>query len=324
MKKRFLVGIFVSIFFVWLILQKVNLRETLQIISSANITYLLLILLLYIPMLTIRGLRWKIILNASDKISTITFIQGICVSQMTNNLIPLRAGDFAQAYFLGTKANLNIARVFSSVILERIADFIILSTITILGSSFALFPAIIRKERIVLLFFIVVSVVFITFKSEEKLKNLIERILPAGKPKEKILKIFENFYTGLHSIKDTKQIIQITSYSILLWFLSSLGTYLCLNAVSINIGILPAVVVFAVTSLNFALPASPANLGTYEFFAITAVSIFGVDKNSALSFALLSHLISWLPITLLGLGILSNSGITFKTISRKFKTNNVV
>jgi hypothetical protein len=53
--------------------------------------------------------------------------------------------------------------------------------------------------------------------------------------------------------------------------------------------------------LSVAIPSSPGNIGTWEFFVLMALSIFKIDHNTALSYAVLSHFMALLPVTLIGL-----------------------
>ena len=56
--------------------------------------------------------------------------------------------------------------------------------------------------------------------------------------------------------------------------------------------------------LGVRLPSSPGNLGVFEFLGVLSLSIFGVDKTSALGAMLVLHLVFYLPSSLVGVGYL--------------------
>ena len=66
---------------------------------------------------------------------------------------------------------------------------------------------------------------------------------------------------------------------------------------------LPAAVpwlAMSVATLGTLIPSSPGHIGTFDFFALEAVIAYGAQRDLAAAFALLVHVILWLPITLAG------------------------
>ena len=52
------------------------------------------------------------------------------------------------------------------------------------------------------------------------------------------------------------------------------------------------------------LPGSPGHLGTFDFFAMNGMMIHGVERNLALAYAVVVHVVLWLPLTALGVLLL--------------------
>jgi uncharacterized membrane protein YbhN (UPF0104 family) len=48
------------------------------------------------------------------------------------------------------------------------------------------------------------------------------------------------------------------------------------------------------------IPGTPGHVGTFDFFTTEAMQGFGVDHTRSATYALLVHLLLWLPITLVG------------------------
>jgi uncharacterized membrane protein YbhN (UPF0104 family) len=49
------------------------------------------------------------------------------------------------------------------------------------------------------------------------------------------------------------------------------------------------------------LPSSPGYVGTFDYFAMLGLTAYGAGRTAAAAFALLAHLMLWLPVTLAGL-----------------------
>jgi uncharacterized membrane protein YbhN (UPF0104 family) len=59
-----------------------------------------------------------------------------------------------------------------------------------------------------------------------------------------------------------------------------------------------------VVSLSSIIPAAPGAVGTYEFFAVTALSPFAVQSTQSIGLALALHGVAYVTSTALGLGCL--------------------
>jgi uncharacterized membrane protein YbhN (UPF0104 family) len=74
-----------------------------------------------------------------------------------------------------------------------------------------------------------------------------------------------------------------------------------MEAFDLGLGFEAAVLVVIATTFGFFVPSSPGSFGVYHAIAIgTLTSVYDVDKNRAVSFALVTHLIIYVPPMLLG------------------------
>jgi uncharacterized membrane protein YbhN (UPF0104 family) len=48
------------------------------------------------------------------------------------------------------------------------------------------------------------------------------------------------------------------------------------------------------------IPSSPGYVGTFEFFCMISLGVFGIDKSLVASYSVLVHLSQYLPITVFG------------------------
>ena len=77
--------------------------------------------------------------------------------------------------------------------------------------------------------------------------------------------------------------------------------FLCLNFVAgLGLGWNGVLSIFAVSGLSMLLPSSPGAIGVYEAFTVTLLKRYGVEPDAALAIALVSHMIQFIPVTLIG------------------------
>jgi uncharacterized membrane protein YbhN (UPF0104 family) len=74
----------------------------------------------------------------------------------------------------------------------------------------------------------------------------------------------------------------------------------CLAGLGAPAGLLRSVTVFAAVNLAIAMPATPGNIGAFEAGAALPLIATGVDRDTAVAFAVLYRAVQWLPVTLLG------------------------
>ncbi|MDI6641495.1 MAG: lysylphosphatidylglycerol synthase transmembrane domain-containing protein [Elusimicrobiota bacterium] len=320
MKKfRILFGFLVSIILLIIVFRKIDFFKIIEIILQLQIIYLIGAFIVAIIGLVVRSKRWQILLSQllhDIKISLRSLFDATCFGLLINNILPFRAGDFAQALFLGYRENISKSATFSTVVLERLLDLIPPATVLISSTFFVLLPKEISQGRIFGFVIVMFTGVFLIVKYQLKIVQLLKRLLPKNKLGEKINQFIEHLLTAISFLKNRSKTIQILLFTILLWCVYGLGTYFCLLAFDIKIGFLAALLILCITAIGVMIPSSPGYIGTWEFFCTLALSIFRTDKNLALSFAIIYHLLSWLPPTLLGLIVMIKSNVTFAKLKQ--------
>jgi len=316
MRKHYLLGLVISITFLYLVLHKVKLSETIKVIKSANPFYFILIIILLIFVLICRSFRWKIMSSDYKTIPITKFFESLSVALMTNNIIPFRAGDIVQVLFLGYKTELSKSTILSTVIMEKLCDFFVMGFIIFCSSFFVLLPKIFSVEKVGILLLIIIACLIIAIKFRDKLIGLIDKMLPENRVKVKIKNIIKKFYSGLEFFNQLKIFLTVIFFTIIIWFLCSLQIYFIMISAGIKLNIFVAIFILALTGLAAIVPSSPGYIGSLEFLVITGLGIFGIDESQAFGFTIIYRLMTWLPITLLGMLILIKNNISIKDIKR--------
>jgi uncharacterized membrane protein YbhN (UPF0104 family) len=79
-----------------------------------------------------------------------------------------------------------------------------------------------------------------------------------------------------------------------------------------------ATLLLVVGAVNLAglIPASPGQLGVFEFFVVVVLTSTGTPEPQATAYALVVHLVIWLPVTLVGFILLARYGLGWNALVR--------
>jgi uncharacterized protein (TIRG00374 family) len=113
--------------------------------------------------------------------------------------------------------------------------------------------------------------------------------------------ILESFLTGLTGINDGRTVLVLLAYSLLVWVVIGCTFGCGLLALDVRAPLVAASVSLVVIVAAFvALPQAPGYVGTWQAGCVTALAFYGVSREVAISFSLVTHVIQLLVVILLG------------------------
>lgn len=298
-------GVLISLVFLYLAFQKVELRKIVEASKEANYIHLFPAFIFLILWAFFRVVRWKYLLLPAKNIGLASLFSATMIGFMANNLLPARMGELIKVYFIGKRENISKSLSMATVILERVFDVLIILIFLVLLLIISPFPQWVDKAGYIVtgvLGTVIFLLFMLKFKADYSLivSNKIFYFLP-DKITIRINKILKSFIAGLNVLGTPKYILLIIIYSFLAWIASGIMIYFVLLAFNINLPLYASFFVLVVVSLGIAIPSSPGFIGTYHFFCIVALSVFGVSKDIAGSFSIFFHALGYIPLTLTGL-----------------------
>jgi len=306
-------GILISIFFLYLALRKVNVEEIKRILKLANYYWLFPTAISYTIAILMRGVRWRYLLLPIKKCKILNLISAVFIGFMANNLLPLRAGELIRAYVNGKKENISKSSSFATIIVERVFDGLALVILLLVASLFLgsasypqhTFPEWLKKMTYLawVLFLGTLILLYIMMRSKELTGRVIKKLFGFLKEPvlKKILNLTSSFIEGLNILRQRRKILTVSSFSILVWTFEGTTFYLGAKALNLSITYPQAYLTMVVIALGVMIPSSPAFVGVYEYFCITALALFAIDKSLALSYAVLLHFLQFSLIVGFGL-----------------------
>ena len=303
-----ILGLLSSLFFIALILYKLDFHQLLNTFKTFNYSVLLLFFPLYIFSLYIRGVRLKCLLCNCESLTIKEAFLIFSAGNAFNIYFPARFGDFWRAYCLGEKLNDAKVKVFGTIALERILDglsvlvilFVAIFSyfkqdwvlnIAYLGTSIFLTSLIIlflmlKFNKITFIFEKLSSIPFLT---------LLSPIFSA------FSKVLTSFINGLEAMDSPKVFLKAFAISILVRIVECFMAYLLIIGFSQNLGFSVTLFIVSFSALATIIPSSSIFIGAYQYAYILALGIYHVDKASALSIAFIYQSITMIAVTLIAI-----------------------
>ena len=320
MKKKFSVGLAISGLCLYLVFRNTDLGALRESLVAVHYSYLFISLIFIFLFTFFRALRWKFILDPLKKISTRNLFEVVMIGNLANNILPARIGEVVRAVVLGKTEGISKIASLATIVMERILDVITLVIILIIASRYL--PLGGSKNNIIIIAatasvcFLSLFLILLKYRQEwlfKTSKKFLEPISP--KIALHAQKSLHNFLEGLQVLKQGKHLIAISFLSGIIGLVLGAIYYFVAIGFDIKLSLPGLLFLLSVICLGIMIPSSPGFIGTFHYFCIQALFLLGVkDKNLALSYAIVVHLIQYIPESLLGLLFFWKKGFSLREI----------
>jgi uncharacterized protein (TIRG00374 family) len=289
----------------------------------------------------VRALRWQVILGASKKLSFGAVYHPTIIAFMINTILPGRVGELARPAILKQKNQVPFTLGLTTVIAERMLDMITLIAlfawvmavvhidpgleisfqdkqldremlealagkismlcvvITVVLSVFSV-PAVQRFLKAALL----TAPGFIFGRRPDVAEKLCLKIsIPLGR-------MIDHAGSGLILVRRPGRLLLCLFYSVVIWLMQAAAIYLATFAFpAVELDFFQALAVFIIICFFIILPSVPGFWGIWEAGSVFALALFGVKKDLAAGFSLVSHAMLLFPILIAGMVSLVITGV---------------
>lgn len=296
-------------FFLYFVFKGTDWASMWSKISSADLYWLSHGMVVSILSHWIRGYRGTLMYDALGyKIGATNSFYAVMVGYMMNYVIP-RAGEVSRCASLAKSNGLPIEKSLGTVVTERLVDMLMLLLILglILIFQFDLIynfivennknnaaqssnPGSSSLKWILLAAGVIVALTLLVFRKKIMSHPLVQ-------------KLKTGFIDGLLSIKHMKKPGLFVFLSFAIWACYVLMMYFCLFALpqTAHLGFLECLTVFAIGTIGMVLPAPGAGAGSYHFFVMSGLMLFGISREDGVAYATLVHGFQMILLILAGL-----------------------
>jgi uncharacterized protein (TIRG00374 family) len=290
-----------------LFLRQVRFREIGDALSRVGLAWLWTATAIALASFAIRAWRWTWMLRPIARVPWLAAFAATSVGFAANNL-PGKVGEVLRPAFLARSQRLPFSPLLASIVLERVLDGISV----VLFFAFAMAAGLPRagglgRLAVPAVFMasacaVVVFAVFRRAHTEAMLEILWVRLPERFRPR--VRAFAGSFIDGFATLRSPGLFLVVFGGSIGMWFVINLQMAALLRAFHVGAPLSAAYVATTFAVLGLMVP-TPGGLGSYHVAVQFALTYFyGVPVATATAVALLAHAISFIPVTLIGLGFL--------------------
>jgi len=252
----------------------------------------------------VRGLRWRILLNATAYFSVGTVFWANMAGYLGNNLLPARAGELVRSYLISRRSSLSTTYVLTTALSERLMDVIALvlwSSLVLLGMN----PKPRWMEDLSRTMAIIAGIgavaILVLPHTGEWLEKVIEKIPMPAHPRERLIRLTHQILLGLRAFHDWKRLAGFVALTIVIWLSDAAGTMVGAHALGLEIRFPVALLLLTALGLGSALPSTPGYVGIYQFVAVNVLAPFGMSKDDAMAYILVAQALAYIIVIAFGL-----------------------
>ena len=316
-----LLGLGISALAFWWALPADGLRSLPGYLASARLGTLGLAVLVATLTFPLRALRWRVLLRAEvgERVPMGAVWHATAIGFMANNLLPFRLGEVIRAYAVGRLGGPRFPAAIASIAVERVFDALTVvglfafvltgmglpADITIGGKPAAELVQIIGIAGLAALMAAAGAAFY-----PDAAERLLRRALPWPKLADRLAAPLRGFAHGLQVLHDPKRIALIALGSVALWTVNAWSFALALQSFGLPSDLGTAILVQTCVVFGVALPSTPGFAGVFEGGFKAAALLLGLPQTAVFAAAITYHVLSFIPITLLGAWSLSRTGLT--------------
>lgn len=317
-------GLLVSAFFLFLAFRGLHPEEFVGYLRDINGGTVVLAGGVYFGAVALISWRWQFFLRSVQYVPLTRLIQKVAVGYMGNNVYPLRAGEALRIFLLQRQDGVPVFRATTTVIVERIFDGLVMLGFILVGLSLsgAQSPVIQTVVSVALpLFGVGILVFFILARLPHPTKRLVASVaqfLPHTLG-QWLVRLSDEVLNGLGVLQNPLHLVGAILASIASWMVEAFVYWMVMGAFSLDLGYPVALLVVGTVNLAGLIPASPGQFGVYEYFASSVLVAVGVPQSQALSYAIVTHITIWLPVTVVGFAFLAYYGLGLNALQQAQK-----
>lgn len=296
---------------VWFVTRDVNLADVQTAVQQAHWGYIILGAATIVITIILKACRWYLLLMTSAaRVPFTTTLRVLSLGIFLNLLLPIaRLGEISRIYLLDKQ--ISKAQVLGTLVLEKSIEVIMLTLTLAVVLPLTILPSTINQPGVIAAVAAVMLVVVYLLAYQAplllKIGHWMAGYLP-GKLGQWLLKFLMGSLEGLTALRGRRSAVSVLILSALSMLTSVLTPYWLLKAFSLPLGIAEATLINAVLTFGSVPSSAPGNIGVFEFLVIATLQQVGVTNESVmLSYALIYHLVTYLPVIIMGMAALTQT-----------------
>ncbi len=321
-------GIALSAVLLWWTLHDIDFAEVWRVLRTSNGWLWLASTLAATLIFPLRARRWRTILDPVAPLLPFGPLwRATAIGMMVNNVAPVRAGEIARIVALRRERDdVPFSAALASVAVDRAFDAVVILLLLFTAPLDPTFPSGARLygysipalARTVVIataigIFALYAVVAAPNASARVLARLTRRIAPRWEARAE--QSVRSFVGGLGVLREPRRFAAVFAWTLAYWLLCGWSVWLGFRAVGIAAPFTAAIFLNSLLGIASVLPSSPGFFGVFESASRAGLALYGVPATLAVSWALGYHILTFVPITLIGLVHLAQLRLSFGQVA---------
>jgi uncharacterized protein (TIRG00374 family) len=272
----------------------------------------------------LRAIRWRPILDpVAPNLPYGPLWRATAIGFMANSVLPTgRAGEIVRPFMLVRETQIPFSAAFASLVVDRVFDALCVLLLILVALFDPSMPEGISYDAFLgTTVFVIVgltatlyAIVFFPDFLIRVFEAFARRVAP--KFEERGRDMLRSFASGLGVLRQPRRFAIVFFWAMAMWLVQPLGFWLGFKAIGIDVSFTAALLVQGIIVFAVVVPSTPGFFGLFEAGAKTGLAIYGVHENLALAWGLTFHILSLIPIVVIGLYYLARSGVKLSDLKQ--------
>lgn len=300
----FFATLLVAAVFIYLAVRDVRFDDAWRALRTSNFWWLIPSFAAFVLATGMRVLRWRSLFAPGRRPPVGAVAAATMIGYLFNNIMPARAGEAARVVALTQRAGTPAAEIVGTVVVERAYD--VLSILIIFFCASPWLPAVgwfgaAAVFAGVMAVLLGLAIWVLAVHGDRPLRFVLRPL--ARLPKlsvERVERAGVELAAGLTGLRDRRVAVEAFVWSIGIWLMSAVWAWFVLLAFQPQLSFAAGVLVIVAIGLAMIIPAPPAAVGVFEAAGVLALKAYGISQTDALPYALVLHVVNFVPFILAG------------------------
>ena len=307
------IGIAVSAFLLWYALRDIEFAKVIAALRGSDALLWALCTICSQLIFPLRARRWRTILDpVAPNLPLGPLWRATAIGMMANNVLPARAGELVRVFaIVRERRDVPWSSALASLAVDRVFDALCVVLLLVVAMLAPDFPSDFvmqgRSVHSIALFMAVIVVVafgglFAVAQWPHTMEALAVRITGVALPRfrDRVGALVHALAAGLTVVREPARFLATLFWALLHWFMNALAFWFGFRAVGIVAPFTAALFVQGIIAIGVSVPSSAGFVGVFEYAAKLALPVYGVDPVKAVTWAIGFHVLSYIPITVIG------------------------
>lgn len=302
------VTVLVTLLFSYIALSSINLSLAWNALRTSDLWWVALSLIPFALGNVARAMRWRSLFARGRRPPVGATTNAMMVGYLYNSIMPARVGEAARVVVLTQRSSAPPVEIVGTVVVERLYD-----VVAILVIFFAAEPWLPHVSwfgaaaiaALVLASLIVAVATALALYGDRPVRVLLR---PLGRfslfSGDRLEHTIAEVTHGLSGLRHARLALEAFLWTVAAWLCTALCAYFVSLAFHLDLPLSCGLLVAVAIGLGMILPSPPAAVGVFEGAVLIALRAYGVPASSALPYAVVLHLVNFVPFVLIGLFLL--------------------